>query len=365
MAGARQLHSSLLVLAALLAACGPAEPDLGATANEPRPLPPAPSGDAGPVDDAPPGFIGSPCERDDDCTYDGAVCLLGAFPGGTCSLPCDRYCPDQDGYPVTFCVDAEGLPADAASVGDGACLSRCDLVAFPGRGCREGYACTERARANEPETTQLVCLPGEESELSDCLLELSYLGVDFSVAPMVDESPSTHPELTCHVEDPVLVHPPVHGVDLIYYDGAPTPSIRASCEMAKALVQTVDDVAPLGVTAIRHIGTYNCRVIAGTDTLSRHAFGDALDVYGFDFDDGTTWTLVDDWEHDTEDPVTEAGQFLYDAAHRWYDQYLWAIILTPNYNAAHDNHFHVDLTPGSHYVGYFDGRYLGPAPFND
>lgn len=77
------------------------------------------------------------------------------------------------------------------------------------------------------------------------------------------------------------------------------------------------------------------------------------------------YALIDPWEHDTDEPQTPGGIFLYEATHRWYDQYIWSIILTPNYNAAHDNHFHVDLTPGSHYIGWFDGRYIGPAPFMD
>ena len=55
----------------------------------------------------------------------------------------------------------------------------------------------------------------------------------------------------------------------------------------------------------------------------------------------------------------------FDAAHRWYDDWIWNIILTPNYNLAHDNHFHVDLSPGSHYVGATDGRYIGPALYVD
>jgi hypothetical protein len=29
---------------------------------------------------------------------------------------------------------------------------------------------------------------------------------------------------------------------------------------------------------------------------------------------------------------------------------VWNIVLTPNYNADHRNHFHVDLTPGSDFI---------------
>jgi hypothetical protein len=99
--------------------------------------------------------------------------------------------------------------------------------------------------------------------------------------------------------------------------------------------------------------------------LSRHGYGDAIDIYGFRFDDGRVWTLVDHWEHDTDAPDTEAAAFLYNAAHRWYDDWIWNIILTPNYNDAHDNHFHVDLSPGWHDLSVRGGRYIGPAPYGD
>ena len=137
-------------------------------------------------------------------------------------------------------------------------------------------------------------------------------------------------------------------------------SVTGSCDFAHALVDTIEDVAPYGVTTLRHLGTYNCRVISGTDTLSRHAYGDAIDIYGFEFENGKVWTLIDHWEHDTTNPSTNAGAFLYDAAYRWHDERYWSIILTPNYNSAHDNHFHVDLTPGSDYIGATDGAYIGP-----
>jgi hypothetical protein len=155
------------------------------------------------------------------------------------------------------------------------------------------------------------------------------------------------------------------GVELEYYDGMATPRSLASCEMAHAIADTVEDVKPFGVDTMLHVGTYNCRVIAGTSTVSRHGYGDAIDIYGFRFADGAEWTLIDHWEHDTDTPSTDAGAFLFDAAHRWYDDWIWNIILTPNYNAAHDNHFHVDLSPGWHDLSVHDGRFIGPAPYAD
>ena len=71
----------------------------------------------GPPVERPPTFIGSPCEVDADCTYECAVCLTDGFPGGSCSLACDRFCPDLDGFPTTFCVAKSALPSSGSIAG--------------------------------------------------------------------------------------------------------------------------------------------------------------------------------------------------------------------------------------------------------
>lgn len=308
------------------------------------------------------GFIGGPCSAVDDCSYDGATCLRAA-PEGLCTKACERLCPDRDGFPVTFCI--EGGELDGPS--PGACVSRCDFNHFPERGCRDGFGCVPRIRVSDPSVTQLVCVPGVETPTGSCTERLAALGVDFDVVTRADSHPNNHPELTCHIEEPVVLHPPIHGVDFAYYDGSPTPNITAACNMALALVDTVDDVAARGVVKVLHYGTYNCRVIAGTSRLSRHAFGDAIDLYGFVFGDGRRYTVVGDFEDGDATPESPGGEFLYQAVHRWHDAELWSIILTPNYNAAHDDHFHVDLTPGADFLGAWSigPGYLGPAPVND
>jgi len=347
----------VLSLASLVACGGPDTRPFGDDTGD--------TGDTGTtIDPGPLGFIGSPCETAGDCTFEGAQCVTDGYPDGMCTEPCDAYCPDEDGHPVTYCVRASDLPAATAALGDGACHSRCDFGIFPQTGCREGYGCAVAGRANQS-AENYVCLPERESELPQCYTDLAARGVAFEPTIIADSHPEDHPELTCHVEDALYVLSPVHGVALQYYNGEPTPRVAAACEMGHSITDTVDDVAEQGVVAVQHYGTYVCRVIAGTSSLSRHAYADAIDFYGFTFDDGTQYTLIDDWEHDTTHPVTPGGSFLYDAAYRWYDEDYWNIILTPNYNAAHDNHIHADLTPYADYIGVTDGRYIGPAPHPD
>ena len=315
------------------------------------------------ADPGPLGFIGGPCEDAGDCDYDDAVCLEDDFPSGMCSQDCELYCPDSASHPTTFCVDSLELPS-GADVGDGGCVSRCDFGFFPATGCRPGYGCVVAVRANEPDTLKYVCLPGEDSDLSDCHDDLIDMGLAFEPTVVPVDSPDSHPNLDCIVEDAVYLQSPVLGVDLETSGGSPDADILASCVMARAFAETVVDVVPWDVVTIRHMGTYNCRVIANTDTLSEHSFANAIDLAGFEFSDGELWTLVADWEHDTSSNFdTDAGEWLYESAYRWHDQEIWNIILTPNFNSAHDDHFHVDMTPYSDYIGVFGGRWIGPSPW--
>jgi hypothetical protein len=83
-------------------------------------------------------WIGGPCLDDLDCGYDGGVCLREeqGWPCGTCSQPCDLYCPDIDDAPESFCVDSGYV--DPFGIDAGACLQKCDPSLLPSGGCRPG-----------------------------------------------------------------------------------------------------------------------------------------------------------------------------------------------------------------------------------
>lgn len=92
------------------------------------------------------------------------------------------------------------------------------------------------------------------------------------------------------------------------------------------------------VDAIEHIGTYNCREIRGGGPLSQHATANAIDVGAFILGDGTKVSVLDDW--------TKGGKkaaFL--RAVRDGGCGLFSTVLSPDYNAAHANHLHLDQSP--------------------
>ena len=315
------------------------------------PLPPDPRVNA--------GWIGGPCSEDVECAYDGGICLpdAGGYPRGMCTQSCDRFCPDMEGMPVTFCIGG-------VLMGPGACVQRCDYLAFPSVGCRPGYSCVLRGRYAEPGTTQQVCLPSDQVEdpgptdpppgSSDCLQRLSALGVNYEYRGDQTEVPASNPSLVCEVRDAVRVQNPINGVVYRYIESSSPSPLYGSCELMLAVYELSGLLREYNVVEVGHIGTYNCRVIAGTSTLSRHGYGDALDIGSLFTSDGDELSVINHWEHDTTNFATERGRILYEIGQQMHQRGIFNMVLTPNYNAAHDNHFHVDLTPGANYHGKMD-----------
>lgn len=357
----------LLPTLAAWIACSTSRPPDGPPAEPPASTPTTPDDPTtGPTTPPPSAFIGSPCSTDADCPYADGICLTEGegFPGGTCSALCASTCPDAFGYPTTACADPSVLPGEVRTLDDGACLSRCDFGVYPFEGCREGYGCIPSPRPTQPEVELYVCVPSATDALSPCLWELADRGVPFSPTLIADRSPPGHPNLTCHVEEPVVFGSGYEGVDLVFHQGSSPGTVSAGCEMAHALADTLEGVADDGVVVARHLGTVACRTIGDGSVLSQHASGNAIDLSGFDFGDGTAWTYEQHWDHDTDMPEGEAARWLYDTTYGWNEDEVWNVILTPNYNLAHDNHVHADLSPGRDFIG-FVGSIVMPNPHGD
>lgn len=92
------------------------------------------------------------------------------------------------------------------------------------------------------------------------------------------------------------------------------------------------------VTGIDHYGSYACRRQYGKaeGPISEHASANAIDVAGFRLADGTVISVARDWR----DPGPR-GRFLRrvrDGGCR-----IFLTTLSPDYNAAHHDHFHLDM----------------------
>lgn len=91
------------------------------------------------------------------------------------------------------------------------------------------------------------------------------------------------------------------------------------------------------IAGIDHFGSYSCRRVYGRQEgmWSEHASANAVDIAGFTLDGGTRISVVRDWEDDGP-----RGRFLREVRDGACD--LFATVLSPDYNAAHRDHFHLD-----------------------
>jgi hypothetical protein len=92
------------------------------------------------------------------------------------------------------------------------------------------------------------------------------------------------------------------------------------------------------IAQIETMGSYSCRNVAGTERRSAHARAEAIDVSGFVLEDGRRIVLKRDW--DGGDGATR--QFLrvvHTSACKRF-----GTVLGPEYNAAHQDHFHLEGT---------------------
>jgi hypothetical protein len=122
---------------------------------------------------------------------------------------------------------------------------------------------------------------------------------------------------------------------------------KLTCEAAAALALWLEhDVQPaateiLGqrVVSIHSIGGYSCRNIVGNplwrDIRSEHATANAIDIGGFNLADGRHISVKRHWKSGGAE-----ARFL-KTAHQRACRY-FHVVLGPDYNAAHHDHFHLD-----------------------
>jgi hypothetical protein len=174
-------------------------------------------------------------------------------------------------------------------------------------------------------------LAGLAGEPGRCRALLAQAGVAFTALP------PRHESAECGYADAVRF-----GAREIGYRPA---DAGFACPLAAALIVWEREVVQAAaqrhfgrrVAGIEHFGSYSCRRMYGREegAWSEHASANAFDVAAFRLADGTRIAVAADWR----DPGAK-GLFLRevrDGACR-----LFATVLSPDYNAAHRDHLHLD-----------------------
>ncbi|WP_448663035.1 extensin family protein [Sphingomonas sp. CJ20] len=136
--------------------------------------------------------------------------------------------------------------------------------------------------------------------------------------------------------------------------GVPVTNLKSMrCPLARTFTAWVRfGVAPaarqiLGSDLVRveSMGTYSCRAIIGgkastAGKISEHGLANAVDVSGFVLRDGRRITLTNGWR--SPDPQVRA--FLTTIRQSACKRF--RTVLSPDYNAAHQDHLHLDMGRG-------------------
>ena len=118
-----------------------------------------------------------------------------------------------------------------------------------------------------------------------------------------------------------------------------------TCAVAAGLERWLDrsvrpaarDTLGSPLARVEHLGAYSCRRLYGRSTggWSEHATGNAIDIAAFVLEDGRRISLLADW--DGEDAEAEFLRHVRDGACETF-----GTVLSPDYNAAHRDHLHLD-----------------------
>ncbi len=284
-----------------------------------------------------------------------APAVLFTAPMDGASFAQDRFIGGEWAASVAFEVSSEAvarveLVAGGVSLGD--VVDGSLTYVFFGDGSHTVVATGYDAAGLEV-ASDSVTITVEPPIDTSCQGTLTAIGLDWEVAGA-----------TRGIADPVRVQPIINGVAFRYISRTEPTAMLMDCSLAISLFRLTEVLLPYGIDEVVHIGIYNYRCIGGGDpdsgtcTPSQHAYARGIDFAAFGLagsDD--TLSLEDDWNITTRGddcPIpssSDKDRILKELACTMWSERIFSIVLTPNYNAGHRTHFHVDLTEGSMYLG--------------
>jgi hypothetical protein len=184
--------------------------------------------------------------------------------------------------------------------------------------------------------TKLVAL---RDDVPECRAVLERSGIAHNVLDPRGEGACERPDRTQLATYPLTPAPP-----------PTTCGVAIALELWRrnSIQPFAEEILGSEVEQIEHLGAYSCRRLYGRDNgaWSEHATGNAIDIAGFVLTDGTRISVLDDWGDEAEqerEDGNEKAAFLRQVRDGACDSF--ATVLSPDYNAAHADHLHLDMSP--------------------
>ena len=173
-------------------------------------------------------------------------------------------------------------------------------------------------------------------ELPDCKRELDSRGVTWKRASRSG------------IANAVEVTGSIGGVAL----ASPEQPLVIDCSLAVSLAEAMTYLRGLGIDKATFSSAYSRRNVRGTDKPSKHSYGLAIDVHTFAGPDLGTLRVDRDFEQGLGDevdclgkPLTQGGALLKVLQCQLVRSGLFHLVLSPDYDDAHHDHFHLEVKP--------------------
>ena len=173
--------------------------------------------------------------------------------------------------------------------------------------------------------TKLIAL---RSDVTQCRAVLERSDIAFTALPETGEGSCARPDRTRLGDYPLAPDTP-----------AVTCPVAAALELwrRESVAPAARNILGSDLARIEHLGAFSCRrMYGGADgPWSEHATANAIDIAAFVLEDGRRISVLGDW--DSEGDKAAFLRAVRDGACGSF-----ATVLSPDYNAAHADHFHLD-----------------------
>lgn len=205
----------------------------------------------------------------------------------------------------------------------------CALAICAAGGAPEGNAAIAAPAAAEPTAQQL------KAAAASCLAEL-------------DRRKLSYRRITRRgIAIPVEVTGPLGGVEYRYHE-----ALVLDCSLVVSLDEAGHYLRDLGISTLTVASGHSRRNVRGTSRPSKHSFGLAVDVPTIEGPQLGSLRVDRDYEQGLGDdvdcvgaPLTAGGELLKIAQCQLVRSGLFYLVLSPDYDDAHHDHFHVEVRP--------------------